>query len=48
MENLITPVDRVHRVVVGIPVEHMEHVPRRIVGRITRIGRQLHLRKLRA
>jgi hypothetical protein len=37
--NLIVPLDRAHRVILGTRMEHLEHVPRRIAGGITRIGR---------
>jgi hypothetical protein len=36
-EKLITPFDRARRVVLGIALEHLEHVPKRIRGEITRI-----------
>ena len=39
IKNLIAPLDRAHRVVLGTGMEHLEHVPRRIAGGITRIGR---------
>jgi hypothetical protein len=45
MENLITPLDRAHRVLPGTKMEHFEQVPRRIAGGITRICYQLHLRR---
>jgi hypothetical protein len=38
MKNLMTSLDRIHRVVRGTRMEHWEHVPRRIVDGITRIG----------
>ncbi len=34
MENLITPLDRAHPVVLGTPMEQLEHVPGRIAGGI--------------
>jgi hypothetical protein len=37
--NLIIPLDRVRRVVLGTCLEQLEHVPRRIAAGITIIGR---------
>jgi hypothetical protein len=42
--NVMVPLDRARRVVFGTRMEHLEHVPRRIRGGITRIRCQLHLR----
>ncbi len=39
MKYIMVPLDRTHRVVFRTRMEHLEHVPRRIVGEITRIGR---------
>jgi hypothetical protein len=38
MKNIMIPSDRAHRVVLETRTEHLEHVPKRIVGGITRIG----------
>jgi hypothetical protein len=43
--NLMVPLDRARRVVLGTRMEHLEHVRRRIRGEITRIRCQLHLRE---
>jgi len=37
MENLIIPLDRARRVVLGTSMEHLEHVPNRISAIFTRI-----------
>ncbi len=44
IKNLMVPLDRARRVVLGTSMERLEHVPRRIRGGITRIRCQLHLR----
>ena len=44
IRNLTLPLDRARRVLLGTTLEHLEHVPRRIRGGITRIRCQLHLR----
>ncbi len=42
--NVMVPLDRARRVVLGTSMERLEHVPGRIRGGITRIRCQLHLR----
>jgi hypothetical protein len=42
--NVMVPLDRARRVVLGTSLERFEHVPRRIRAGITRIRCQLHLR----
>ncbi len=37
MENLIAPLDRAHRVVLGTEMERLEQVPGRILAAFTRI-----------
>jgi hypothetical protein len=44
MENLIIPLDRAQRVVLGTRLKHLEYVPGRIAAGNTRIGCQVHLR----
>jgi hypothetical protein len=44
MENLIIPLDRARRVVLGTRTEHFEHVPKRMSATFTRILGYLHLR----
>ncbi len=38
IKNLIAPLDRARRVVLGTPLEHFYHVPRRIAGTFTSIS----------
>ena len=44
MENLIAPLDRAHRVVLGTEMERLEQVPGRILAAFSRILGSLHLR----
>jgi len=44
MQNLTIPLDRAHRAVLEIGMEHLEEVLRQIGGEITRIGFRLHSR----